>query len=150
MRLTSSAFEHENFIPRQYTCDGANMNPPLNIADIPAGTKSLVLIMDDHDVPKYIRPDGIWDHWVIFNIAPTTTAIEAGKEPKGTHGIGSGNNIKYYGPCPPEGEHRYFFKLYAVDCMLPLAEKATKSTVESAMQNHILASAELMGFYGRN
>jgi Raf kinase inhibitor-like YbhB/YbcL family protein len=149
MLLTSSAFEDGGFIPRQYTCDGSNINPPLSIAEIPTGTQSLTLIMDDPDVPKYIRPDGIWDHWVVFNISPGTTTIEPGKEPNGTHGIGSGNNLKYYGPCPPEGEHRYFFKLYALNCLLTLSEKATKADVETAMQHHILAKTELMGVYGR-
>jgi Raf kinase inhibitor-like YbhB/YbcL family protein len=149
MILTSGAFQHTGMIPRLYTCDGSNINPPLAISDIPPNTQSLVLIMDDPDVPKYIRPNGIWDHWVVFNIPPSTTVIEAGKEPNGRRGIGSGNNIKYYGPCPPEGEHRYFFKLYALDSMLELPEKATKSEVESAMQGHILDKTELMGIYGR-
>jgi Raf kinase inhibitor-like YbhB/YbcL family protein len=149
MILTSDAFQHTGMIPRQYTCDGANISPPLIIADIPKNTGSFVLIMDDPDVPTYIRPDGIWDHWVVFNIQPSTMTIEAGKEPNGMHGIGSGNNLKYYGPCPPEGEHRYFFKLYALDTMLSLPEKATKAEIESEMQGHILEQTELMGVYGR-
>jgi Raf kinase inhibitor-like YbhB/YbcL family protein len=150
MMLTSSAFQHMGFIPRQYTCDGANLNPPLDITAVPEGTQSLVLIMDDPDVPLYIRPDGMWDHWVVFNIPPTTATITAGKEPQGVHGVGTGNNTKYYGPCPPEGEHRYCFKLYALDTLLTLAEKATRHEVEHAMQAHILAKAELTGIYGRS
>ena len=149
MILTSSAFQHNGFIPRQYTCDGANVNPPFDIKGIPADTKSLVFIMDDRDVPTYIRSDGVWDHWVIFNISPSTTTITEGVEPTGVHGIGTGNNTKYYGPCPPKGEHRYFFNVYALDTQLTLPEKSTKTEVLDAMRNHILENAELIGIYGR-
>ena len=130
MKLTSSGFENEGKIPSKYTCDGKNTNPPLTIAEVPKGTKSLALIMDDPDVPKNIRKDGVWDHWIVFNIPPDLTEIKEGKEPQGTHGLGTGNNTEYYGPCPPDREHRYFFKLYALDCKLELLEKATKRDVE--------------------
>lgn len=149
MKLTSSAFNHADYIPRHYTCDGANISPPLNISDIPVGTKSLVLILEDPDVPRYIREDQMWDHWIVFNIPPDTTQIREGDEPLGQHGIGTGHNLKYYGPCPPDAEHRYFFKLYALDALLTLAEKSTKKQVEAAMEGHVLAKAELMGVYGR-
>jgi Raf kinase inhibitor-like YbhB/YbcL family protein len=149
MQLTSSAFNYEDYIPRKYTCDGANISPPLTISDVPAGTKSLVLILEDPDVPGYIREDQMWDHWIVFNIPPTTTQIEEGKEPAGIHGIGTGNNTKYYGPCPPDREHRYFFKLYALNKMLSLPEKSTKHDIEKAMEIHILAKATLIGIYGR-
>ncbi len=149
MKLSSSAFKNADHIPRQYTCDGANINPPLDIADIPAGTKSLVLILEDPDVPRYIREDQMWDHWIVFNIPPNTTRIDEGTEPLGQHGLGTGNNLKYYGPCPPDAEHRYFFKLYALDSLLTITEKSTKKQVEAAMKGHILAHTELMGIYGR-
>ncbi len=149
MKLTSSAFKHEESIPTQYTCDGANISPPLTISDIPSNTKSLVLIMDDPDVPKYIREDQMWDHWIVFNIPPNTTQIEEGKEPSGQHGLGTGKTLSYYGPCPPDGEHRYFFKLFALDSQLTLADKSTKKQVEEAMEGHVLAKAELMGVYSR-
>ena len=149
MRLTSSAFQHEGYIPQKYTCDGQNINPPLTITDAPLGTQSLVLILDDPDVPKHIREDEMWDHWIVFNIPPTTKQIAEGKEPEGIHGMGTGKNLNYYGPCPPDREHRYFFKLYALDKMLDLPERATKQEVEKAMENHILAKTELMGIYGR-
>ncbi len=149
MKLTSSAFNQADSIPRNYTCDGANINPPLTITDVPTHAKSLVLILEDPDVPKYIREDQMWDHWIVFNIPPNTTQIEEGKEPIGQHGIGTGNNLNYYGPCPPDGEHRYFFKLYALDSELMLAEKSTKIQVEKAMEGHVLAKTELMGIYGR-
>src|SRR5579862_4190994 len=98
MRLTSSAFQHEGYIPQKYTCDGQNINPPLTITDAPLGTQSLVLILDDPDVPKHIREDEMWDHWIVFNIPPTTKQIAEGKEPEGIHGMGTGKNLNYYGP----------------------------------------------------
>lgn len=150
MKLISNAFQSETYIPRKYTCDGANTNPPLSIQDIPPATQSLVLLLEDPDVPKYIREDHMWDHWIIFNISPDTTEIVEGEEPKGTHGIGTGGNINYYGPCPPQGEHRYYFKIFALDCKLELPEKSTKFHVLEHMKNHILDKAELMGMYGRN
>lgn len=149
MKLTSPAFEHEGKIPAKYTCDGENINPPLKIADVPSGAKSLVLIMDDPDVPKYLRKDGMWDHWVVFNIPPGVREIKEGEEPQGTHGIGTGSNLNYMGPCPPDREHRYFFKLYALDTELNLPEKATKQQIEKAMEGHILAETQLMGRYKR-
>jgi len=149
MKLTSNAFNDGDTIPRRYTCDGANVSPPLTISDIPAGTKSLVLILEDRDVPRYIREDQMWDHWIVFNIPPDTTQIREGNEPAGQHGVGTGHNLNYYGPCPPDAEHRYFFKLYALDSLLTLAEKPTKKQVEAAMEEHVLAKTELMGVYGR-
>lgn len=150
MKLTSSAFTHEGYIPRKYSCDGRNINPPLELSDVPLGAKSLVLVMNDPDVPKHIRKDGFWNHWLVFNIPVNTTHIEEGVEPAGTHGMGTGKNIKYYGPCPPEGEHRYFFTVYALDTLLSLPERSVWQDVEEAMQGHVLATAELMGRYGRN
>lgn len=150
MKLTSSAFEHGARIPSQYTCDGPNINPPLKISDVPSGARSLVLIMDDPDVPKKLRQDGMWDHWIVYNIPPETREVPEGKEPKGTHGTGTGGNLDYYGPCPPDREHRYFFKLYALDTILDLKPKASKKMVEHAMAGHVLAAAELMGKYERS
>jgi Raf kinase inhibitor-like YbhB/YbcL family protein len=105
--------------------------------------------MDDPDVPKHLRDDGMWDHWVVFNMPASARDIKEGEEPEGTHGIGTGGNTNYHGPCPPDREHRYFFKLYALDAKLDLPEKATKAQVEGAMENHIMAEAELMGMYER-
>jgi hypothetical protein len=149
MKLTSSTFDHEGKIPSKYTCDGENINPPLTISNVPAQAKSLVLIMDDPDVPKRLRADGMWDHWIVFNIPPNLTEINEGEEPPGVHGIGTSNNLDYFGPCPPDREHRYFFKLYALDTELNLREKATKKQVEKAMEGHIQAKAQLMGRYAR-
>ena len=149
MQLTSSEFEHQGNIPSKYTCDGANINPPLTITNIPENTKSLVLLMDDPDVPKNIREDGMWDHWVVFNIPPTTKTIFEGQEPPGIQGLNTGGVNGYGGPCPPDREHRYFFKLYALDIELDLSLSATKTEVEQAMQGHVLEKTELVGRYKR-
>ena len=149
MKLTSKEFEHNGKIPSKFTCDGENINPSLQISDIPSGTKSLALIMDDPDVPKNLREDGMWDHWIVFNVPPETDRIEEGQEPSGVHGKGTAGNLKYYGPCPPDREHRYFFKLFALDTELGLAEGVSKADVEKEMTGHILGQTELIGLYER-
>ena len=149
MKLESTAFEHGGKIPSKHTCDGENINPPLTISDVPSEAKSLVLIMDDPDVPKAIREDGMWDHWVVFNIPPNLQEIKEGEEPEGVHGAGTGGNEDYFGPCPPDREHRYFFKLYALDAKLDLPRKASKQQVEEAMEGLIIVQTELMGLYER-
>jgi len=144
MNLTSAAFASNELIPSKYTCDGQDISPPLAISDIPEGAKSLVLIMDDPDAPI-----GIWNHWIVFNIPILTLAIAEGQNPQGVLGKSSGGKNAYEGPCPPDKEHRYFFKLYALDKMLNLPEGSTKAEVEKAMEGHILEQAELMGRYER-
>ena len=147
MKLTSPVFEHEGLIPSKYTCDGENISPPLSIEDVPEGAKSLVLLMDDPDVPKTIRPDGMWDHWVVFNIALSILKIDEGLAPAGVCGVNTGGKNGYQGPCPPDREHRYYFKLYALDCELDLLAGASKSEVQDAMQGHIVKESILMGRY---
>ncbi len=149
MKISSPAFQHNGSIPSKYTCDGQNTNPTLDFADIPAGAKSLVLLMDDPDVPKSIRPDGMWDHWVVWNMPPTTVSITEGETPTGAVGKNTGGSQLYGGPCPPDREHRYFFKLYALDALLDLPEGSSKAVVEKAMKGHVLAQAELVGRYNR-
>ena len=153
MQLTSTVFAHEGLIPAKYTCDASppdgGTNPPLSITGVPEGTQSLVLIMDDPDVPKDRRPDGMFDHWVRFNIPADTTEIVEGVEPVGSAGSGTSGQKKYVGPCPPDREHRYFFKLYALDTMLDLPEGATKKEVEVALHGHVLEETQLMGRYNR-
>lgn len=149
MKLTSSAFQHEGKIPGKYTCDGKNINPPLAISDVPPDTKSLVLLMDDPDVPKNLRKDGMWDHWVVFNMPADVGEIPEGKEPPGVPGKGTGGNTGYYGPCPPDREHRYFFRLYALDAELDLPEGSDKTSVENALADHVIEKAVLMGRYER-
>ncbi len=156
LSLTSSAFADGASIPSKYTCDGGpptgGFNPPLSIKDVPASTCSLVLIMDDPDVPKQVKPDGVFVHWVLFNIPATTSEIPEGDLPTGAvaGANGAGKNA-YTGPCPPSqyepSEHRYFFKLYALDAMLPLKLGATKDDVEKAMQGHIIGQTQLLGRY---
>ncbi len=149
MKLSSTAFENESRIPSQYTCDGDNISPQLSISEVPAEAQSLVLIMDDPDVPKHIREDGMWDHWVVFNIPADIREIPEGEEPPGTQGLGTNGDTGYFGPCPPDREHRYFFKLYALDIRLDLPEKTDKLSVEKAMTTHVIDQAYLMGRYER-
>lgn len=147
MRLSSSAFKNQGIIPSLYTCEGKNYNPPLTISDVPIEAKTLVLIMDDPDVPKSRRPDGMYDHWIVYNMPAETKEIAAHSTPFGLQGRNTAGNNEYTGPCPPDREHRYFFKLYALDQALDLPVGATKKQVEQAMQGHILADCELMGLY---
>ena len=149
LSLTSSVFEHLGNIPVRYTCDGAKVNPPLSISGISPEAKSLVLIMKDPDVPKTARADGMWNHWIKFNLPPTLTIIKEGQDPGGVSGINTSGNLKYVPPCPPDREHRYFFYLYSLDTMLDLKEGATKAEVLSAIEGHILQKTELMGLYNR-
>lgn len=146
MDIISSAFEPEDTILQQYTCDGENINPPLEFVDVPLDAKSLVLIVDDPDSPTHV-----WSHWVLFNIPATTLEIAEGETPEGARvGVNDFGNKGYGGPCPADGEHRYLFKLIALDSMLDLPEGATKDAVEDAMEDHIIEQAELTGTYSRD
>lgn len=149
MKLASPAFGHNGKIPPEYTCDGADVSPELNIADVPKNAKSLALIMDDPDVPKSIRPSGLWVHWVVWNIPVNTKIVPKGNEPEGVGGNSDFKRTGYGGPCPPDREHRYFFKLYALDAELNLAEGAAKKELEKEMEGHIIEKAELIGLYKR-
>ncbi len=164
IRVTSSAFPHNGRIPEKYTCDPTSsetsrgkpdISPPLEISGVPAGAKTLALIMHDPDAPRA----GGWTHWVQFNIPVNgnaeqiesykVTSFKEGEEPQGTSGKGTGGNSSYLGPCPPSGTHRYFFTAYALDTELALKEGATKTELESAMSGHIIAKGELIGLYSR-
>lgn len=148
MQLTSTAFAPGGMIPDQYGCKGATINPPLHIADVPRTAVSLALIMEDPDVPRHLRPDGMFDHWVIWNMPSTTEDIaEAIGPPEGTEGTNTRGSLGYTGPCPPDQPHRYFFHLFALDQMLDLAPGSTKQDLLAAMQGHILDSTQLMGLY---
>lgn len=143
----SSVFKQGEAIPSKYTCDGSNISPPLTWKDVPSGTRSLVLIMDDPDAPH-----GVWDHWILFNIPTNVDMLAENTQelPTGTQqGKTSWDTLGYGGPCPPDREHRYFFKLYALDKVLSLSPGATKSEIDTAMKGHILGTAELMGKYKR-
>ncbi len=147
MQLKSVAFEHERSIPRLYTCQGKGINPPLDISGVPEEALSLALIMDDPDVPKTLRADGLFVHWVVFNIDPQLAHIEEDAAPFALLGRNTAGTNSYFGPCPPDREHRYFFKLYALDTNLALKKGATKAEVEAKMSGHILTQCELMGRY---
>ena len=145
MRLTSSAFENNKSIPRAYTCDGGDQNPPLAISGVPKEARSLALIMDDPDAPV-----GTWVHWILWNIDPATLQIAQGSVPEGAQqGLNSWPRQGYGGPCPPSGTHRYFFRLYALKQRLELPATSTREDLERAMQGKILASCELLGLYSR-
>jgi Raf kinase inhibitor-like YbhB/YbcL family protein len=145
LKISSSAFAHNGSIPSKYTCDGADVSPPLAIESVPPEVKSLVLIVDDPDAPV-----GTWVHWVVWNISPATKEIKENSVPPGaSQGMTDFRKQKYGGPCPPSGTHRYFFKLYALDSLLTLSSNSTKATVEGAMKGHILAQTELIGLYSR-
>jgi Raf kinase inhibitor-like YbhB/YbcL family protein len=150
MKLTSSAFAEGGKIPSKFTCQGENINPELHIKDVPPQARALVLILDDPDVPEFVRKDRMYDHWVVYNIPPTTTHISENSQPSGIPGKNTSGGLDYTGPCPPDREHRYFFKLYALDQMLQLKEGASKREVEKAMQGHIIAQTQLMGRYEKH
>lgn len=146
-QLTSSAFQNGSLIPAVYTCDGKDISPELKWEGAPEGTKSFVLIMDDPDAPM-----GTWDHWVLFNIPVDLHQLPEDMKinPKGSQGgLNSWGSTDYGGPCPPDKEHRYYFKIYALDNKLELLAGASKHDVMIAMQGHILSEAELMGRYDR-
>jgi hypothetical protein len=148
MQLTSKAFENGADIPRRYTSDGPNVSPPLAWSDIPAGTRSLALVVDDPDAPDPAAPKRTWVHWVLADIPPETGGLDEGVDGvPGVHvGMNDWKHSKWEGPSPPVGRHRYFFKLYALDRVLGL-EHPTKAAVVSAMKGHVLAEAELVGTY---
>ena len=145
LKITSTAFSHNEKIPAKYTCDGADMNPLLAIEGVPENAKCLALIVDDPDAPA-----GTWVHWVVWNIDPKTKEITEGSVPKGAQqGMNDFRKLAYGGPCPPSGTHRYFFKLYALDMLLNLGKGATKADLEKSMNGHILAQTEIIGRYRR-
>lgn len=140
-----SVFEEGEEIPENYTCDGIDINPPLEIIDVPDGAKSLALIVEDPDAP-----DGTWVHWVIWNIPPNIGRIHEGVVPAGAvQGMNDFRKSSYGGPCPPSGKHRYFFKLYALDCALDISTASTKDDLIIKMNSHTIDTANLMGTYER-
>jgi Raf kinase inhibitor-like YbhB/YbcL family protein len=152
--LTSSAFDHEGTIPTVYTCDGEDISPPLSWSSTPEGTRSLALLVDDPDAPDPEAPKMVWVHWLLYNLPPDLTelaeAIDANALPPGTReGLNDWKRPGYGGPCPPIGQHRYFFKLFALDAELPDLDEPTKQDLEESMHGHVLADAVLMGTYSR-
>jgi Raf kinase inhibitor-like YbhB/YbcL family protein len=150
MRLTSTAFRDRGSIPRRYTADGADLSPPLSWSDVPPGTRSLALIVDDPDAPDPSAPLRTWVHWVVADLPPDQPGLPEGVEPiPGAHlGLNDSKHTGWDGPAPPIGRHRYVFKLYALDRRLDLP-RPTKNEVERAMAGHVLAEARLVGTYQR-
>jgi hypothetical protein len=143
IKITSHAFSPGGQIPKKYTCNGPNVNPPLHIDNVPKTAKTLALIVDDPDAPS-----GTWVHWVVWNINPKTTDISDHSVPRdAVQGTSDFGEAKYGGPCPPSGTHRYFFKAYALDNTLSLSSSSKKAALEKAMAGHILAQGSLMGTY---
>ena len=150
--LHSAAFEHMGGIPAEHTCEGADRSPPLAWTGVPPAARSLALIVDDPDAPDPAKPQRTWVHWVLYNLpsatAGLTAAVAPAALPAGTlEGKNDWGRTGYGGPCPPVGRHRYFFKLYALDAVLPDLHHPTKAQLEEAMAGHVLASAELVGTY---
>src|SRR5450759_4460045 len=148
--LSSAAFAHQGAIPSKYTCEGADLSPPLSWSGLPPGTKSLALIVDDPDAPDPAAPKMTWVHWVIYNLPAAVLGLPEGASalPAGTlQGLNDWQRTGYGGPCPPIGRHRYFHKLYALDTVLPDLARPTKGALEKAMQGHVLAHVEIIGTY---
>ena len=154
MQISSPAFSANAAIPTPYTCDGEDISPPLAWRGLPTGTVSLALIVDDPDAPDPEAPKRTWVHWLLYNLPAETDGLAenvgTGGLPAGTlSGINDWSRPGYGGPCPPIGRHRYFFKLYALDAVLPDLDLPRKTDLLRAMDGHILAEAELVGTYRR-
>ncbi|HEY9015859.1 MAG TPA: YbhB/YbcL family Raf kinase inhibitor-like protein [Gemmatimonadales bacterium] len=151
MKLTSPGFQHGDVIPRDHTCEGADLSPPLTWTDVPVERRSLALVCEDPDAPR-----GTWIHWVLYNLPAESAELSPGipQLPELPSGARQGRNdsgdIGYNGPCPPPGKpHRYYFRLYALDTMLNLPHGVSRAELDRAMADHILDQATLMGMYQR-
>ncbi len=141
MKISTPAFEEGGSIPKQFSRDGGDKSPALQIEDVPEQAKSLVLIMDDPDAPK-----GTFTHWILFNVSPRTKEIHQDSPPvMATQGRNDFGDIGYGGPQPPSGEHRYFFKVFALDAVLPIARGAKRSEIDAAIKGHVIDEAQTMG-----
>jgi Raf kinase inhibitor-like YbhB/YbcL family protein len=151
LTLSSPAFANGGLIPPKHTCDGENINPELQITNVPGGAGSLVLVMDDPDIPDNVKKNlGIerFDHWVVYNIPVITEVIKEG-EKIGQGGLNSTGILGYAGSCPPDREHRYFFRLYAIEGRLEFRKPPTLKEVEDAAKAQMIERTELMGRYER-
>ena len=151
-RLSSTAFNPDSEIPRRHTCQGDDVSPQLAWADAPPGTESFALIVDDPDAPDPAAPKRVWVHWLRYNIPKESGELAEGAGNRAPapamEAITDANETGYHGPCPPVGRHRYFFRLFALDGVLPeLGRGARRLDLEKAMNGHVLASAVLMGTY---
>ena len=146
MKIKIDSFEKGGLIPEEFTCDGTNLSPEIELEEVSANAKSLVLHMEDKD-----SPDSPWSHWLMWNIPPITEKISRARKPDGAiEGVTSFGNIGYGGPCPESGEHRYTFRIYALDVTLDLPATSTWKEVDKATMGHVLEYEEYMGRYERN
>jgi hypothetical protein len=146
LKISSPAFENGKEIPKKYTCDGANVNPPLKVENARSNAKSLALVFDDIDAPR-----GTYVHWILWNIDPGVKEIKENSVPEGAvQGVNDFKKRNYGGPCPPGRAHTYVFKIYALDTLLNLNPNGSKKDLEKAMEGHIISRAQLTGLYKRN
>lgn len=153
LAITSAAFSAGGSIPAKYTCQGRDISPPLSWAAVPEQAKSLVVIVDDPDAPDPLAPKMTWAHWLLYNLPPHVTGLAEGVSelPGGTlEGTNDWRRSGYGGPCPPVGRHRYFFRLFALDTVLPDLGRPTEKALLRAMAGHVLAQAELVGTYQKH
>ena len=152
LTLTSKAFSNQSSIPAQYTCEGKNVSPPLSWSGVTGDTRSLALIVDDPDAPDPAAPRTIWTHWVLYNLPASDGTLPEGAKaadlPQGTReGTNDWKRTGYGGPCPPIGRHRYYFRLFALDLVLPDLGQPTRTKLLASMEGHVVVSCELMGTY---
>ena len=155
LALTSAAFPNQGSIPAQHTCEGKGSSPPLSWTGVPSAAKSLALVVDDPDAPDPAAPRTIWTHWVLYNLPARDSALAEGAGasnlPSGTlEGINDWKRTGYGGPCPPIGRHRYYFRLFALDIVLPNLDRPTRAELLASMQSHVMGSIELMGTYQKS
>jgi hypothetical protein len=154
-QLRSTAFDPDQPIPARHTCDDVDLSPPLEWTGVPAGTRTLALLVDDPDAPDPAAPRRVWVHWVRYDIPAGSSSLAEGagnRAPEGgaREALTDSNALGWQGPCPPIGRHRYFFRLYALDTVLPdLGPKARRANFERAIEGHVLGTAVLMGTYAR-
>ena len=153
--LSSPAFAAGTPLDPRFTCDGAEVSPPLQWSGVPAQAKSLALIVDDPDAPDPAAPQRTWVHWVLYDLPADADGlpegVSAAQLPAGTRqGRNDWKRSGYGGPCPPTGRHRYFFQLYALDTLLSDLGEPDKARLLTAMEGHVLAQVELIGTYQRN
>jgi Raf kinase inhibitor-like YbhB/YbcL family protein len=146
LQITSPVFQQNGRIPQAYTCDGIGGNPPLEFHDVPPGSKSLALIVEDPDVPRILKTDGLFVHWIRWNLTPESSGVSAGQ----SSGDGSnGSGTSFIPPCPPDSTHRYVFKLFALDTVLTDARIGSAADFRRAMEGHVIDQSELVGQYRR-
>jgi Raf kinase inhibitor-like YbhB/YbcL family protein len=153
LRVTSSSFQPNGEIPAKHTCEGGDVSPALSWSAVPAGTKSLAVVIDDPDAPDPRAPTMTWVHWVLYDLPPTVDGLAEGVTalPDGTHaGKNDWKTIGYRGPCPPIGRHRYFHHVYALDQILPDLAQPDRAALDRAMKGHVLAEGAIVGTYAKN